>query len=300
MNLIKPKKLKLGDTIAIIAPSGEVDIKKINRAVKYFETLGFKVKLGSNIKKQNNYLAGTDEERLEDLHAAFQDSEVKAIICARGGYGAIRLINKIDYELIKNNPKVFCGYSDITALSTIILKQTGLITFSAPMAQSDFAFDEIDEYTLNSFLKTIMLGKTELYPTKSKIINKGKAKGTLIGGNLTTLASLCGIDFIPNKKFILFAEDIDEPAYKLDRYFTQLLNIDKFRKNLAGIILGEFSGIDNQKYFDDFMTKSGLDLNIPILGNYPITHGKTKATVPIGAVAEIEKEKVQIKESMDE
>ena len=127
MNLIKPKKLKKGDTIAIIAPSGEVDMKKIKKAVSFFEKYGFKIRLGKNIDKCQNYLAGSDEERLEDLHNAFADKEIKAIICARGGYGAIRLINKIDYELIKNNPKIFCGYSDITALSAMILKKTGLI-----------------------------------------------------------------------------------------------------------------------------------------------------------------------------
>ena len=120
MNLIKPKKLKKGDTIAIIATSGNVNIEKIKEGVKYFHEKGFNVKLGKNIEKTDKYMAGSDIERLEDLHNAFADEEVNAIICARGGYGAIRLIDKIDYSIIQNNPKIFCGYSDITALSAMI------------------------------------------------------------------------------------------------------------------------------------------------------------------------------------
>ena len=152
MNLIKPKNLKIGDTIAIIAPSGEVNIEKINSAVKYFESKGYNVKLGNNLTKCKNYLAGSDTERAEDLNNAFLDEEVNAIICARGGYGAIRLLDKINYDVIKNNPKIFCGYSDITALSAIILKNTGLINFSGPMAQSDFSND-INTFTENKFFE---------------------------------------------------------------------------------------------------------------------------------------------------
>ena len=120
MNLIKPKNLKIGDNIGIIAPAGGVENNEnILRAKFFFENRGYKVTLGKNILKNNRYLVGTDEEKLEDLHNFFADDRINAIICLRGGYGAIRLINKIDYELIKNNPKIFAGYSDITALSEI-------------------------------------------------------------------------------------------------------------------------------------------------------------------------------------
>lgn len=289
MNLIKPKKLKKGDTIAIIAPSGEVDMKKIKKAVSFFEKYGFKIRLGKNIDKCQNYLAGSDEERLEDLHNAFADKEIKAIICARGGYGAIRLINKIDYELIKNNPKIFCGYSDITALSAMILKETGLITFSGPMAQGDFGKENLDDFTINSFFKTLTEGKCTLSANNNATVN---ASGILFGGNLATLVSLCGQDFIPDEKFIFCVEDIGEPVYKIDRYFTQLLNIEQFRNNIAGVALGEFLNIDNQDFLNDFFNSLGL----PLAGTFPISHGKTKATVPYGAVARIENETIKIED----
>ena len=137
MNLIKPKNLKIGDNIGIIAPSGGVENNEnILRAKNFLENKGYKVTLGKNILKNNRYLAGSDEERLEDLHSFFADPNIDAIICLRGGYGAIRLINKIDYELIKNNPKIFAGYSDVTALSAMFLKKSGLVTFSAPFIRT--------------------------------------------------------------------------------------------------------------------------------------------------------------------
>ncbi len=296
MNLIKPKMLKKGDTIAIIAPCGEVNIEKIKKAKTFFENNGYKVKLGSHISKQERYMAGTDEERLADLHGAFLDDEVNAIICARGGYGAIRLINRIDYELIKNNPKIFCGYSDITILSAMILKNSGLITFSGPMAQSDFAGCEINDFTLNSFDRTLTSNKIDIIKTEDLTYQKGDCEGIMFGGNLCSLTALTGQDFIPDENFIFFAEDLNEPVYKIDRYFTQLLNINKFRNNIRGIVLGDFLDIDDKTYFDDFFSKLAQELQIPILGKYPISHDIKKATVPYGAVAEIKNETIKIKD----
>ena len=146
MNLIKPKKLEKGDTISIIAPSGGVESdENLLRATAYLKSLGYNVKWGKNVLKTNKYLAGTDNERLEDLHNAFKDKGINAIIALRGGYGAIRLINKIDYNLIKQNPKIFAGYSDITGLSAMLLKHSGLITYSAPMINGDFGIKSKDK-----------------------------------------------------------------------------------------------------------------------------------------------------------
>ena len=294
MNLIKPNKLQIGDTIGIIAPAGVVDMEKIYKAKNYFESYGYKVKLGSNIDKCQNYLAGTDEERVYDLNCAFADSEIKAIICARGGYGSIRLLDKIDFDLIKKNPKILCGYSDITALSAIILKNTGLITFSGAMAQSDFAFHEIDTFTSGSFFNTLSGKEINLRPQNSVGYLSGNAKGILFGGNLSTLTSLCGIDFIPDEDFILFAEDLNEPVYKIDRYFSQLLNIKQFKQNIKAIILGDFLDIDNKDYFDDFFNNLAKELSIPIIRGFPISHGIKKVTVPYGATATLENSLLRI------
>lgn len=287
MNLIKPKNLNKGDTIAIIAPSGEVNIEKIKSAVQYFENKGYKVKLGANLSKCRNYLAGNDNERAEDLNNAFADKDVNAIVCARGGYGAIRLIDKIDFDIIKNNPKIFCGYSDITALSAMILKKTGLITYSGPMAQSDFSDNDINSFTEEKFFETLSPDLLEIEPENLKIYHTGEAEGILFGGNLATNASLCGLDFIPDEKFIFFAEDICEPVYKIDRYFTQLLNIEKFKNNLTGIVLGDFLETDNKIWLEEFFQKVSKKLDIPVYGGYPISHDKRKTTIPVGVQAKI-------------
>lgn len=288
MNLIKPIKLKKGDTISIIAPAGDVDLKKIKIATKYFTDKGYKIKLGSNINKSYRYLAGTDEERLEDLHNAFLDKETNAILCARGGYGAIRLINKIDYNIIRNNPKIFCGYSDITALSIMILQNSGLVTYSGPMAQSDFSTEEIDKFTENEFFNTLKGNTSTIKATKNlKTYKSGNTEGILFGGNLATITSLCGQNFIPDKKFIFFTEDINEDAYKIDKYFTQLLNIKQFKNNLNGIILGDFTGTDDINYLENFFKELANQLDIPIYSGYPISHTKVKATIPIGLNAKL-------------
>ena len=294
MNLIKPNQLKIGDKITIVAPSGPVDINIINKAKEYFESKGYKVEFGKNINKKCDYLAGSDEDRLEDLHNAFQDNETKAIICARGGYGALRLIDKIDYEIIKNNPKIFCGYSDITLLNAMFLKRANLITFSGPMAQSDFGND-IDAFTEKNFFETISNNICKIEPNNPKIYQGGLAQGNLFGGNLASLSSLCGLDFIPDEEFIFFAEDLNEPVYKIDRYFTQLLSIPAFKKNISAIILGDFLDIDNQNYFENYFENLGKELKIPIISGYPISHSKKKSTVPYGAYCEIKNNILEIK-----
>lgn len=295
MNLIKPKRLKRGDTIGIVATSGPVDIEKIHKAKAYLESIGYRVKLGSNIEKLHlGYLAGNDNERLEDLHNAFLNKDINAIICARGGYGAIRLINKIDYKLIKNNPKIFCGFSDITALNAMLFSKSSLITFSGPMAQSDFCLDTVNKFTVETFFKTLTQNKVELTAENPKIYSQGKANGILIGGNLSTIASLCGTDFIPNEKFIFFAEDLNEDTYKIDRYFSQLLNIDKFKNNLSAIVLGDFILNKDLCTLKDFFSELAIKLDIPIIGGFPISHRLKKATVPYGAAARLENETIFI------
>lgn len=295
MNLIKPKKLNLGDKIRIIAPSGPVDMDKINQAKIYFENKGYKVELGSHITDEYNYLAGSDENRLADLHEAFSDKDTKAIICARGGYGALKLVDKIDYKLLEENPKIFCGYSDISALNTMILKHSNLITYSGPMAQSDFG-NEIDEFTESEFFKTLTSVCTILKPNNPKIYNNGNAEGIIFGGNLASIVSLCGRDFTPNTDFIFFTEDLNEPVYKIDRYFTQLLAQKEFKTRLKAIILGDFLDIDNNKYFDSFFENLASELNIPIISGYPISHSKLKATIPCGAFCKLQNTELELTE----
>ena len=292
MNLIKPERLKVGDTIGVLATSGAYTGNKdsILQAVNYFEKRGYNIVLSENIFCKDRYLAGNDEKRVEELHKFFTNDHIKAIICLRGGYGAIRLINKIDYTIIRNNPKIFCGYSDVTALNAMFLKRAGLITFSGPMILSDFAKETCNVYTSQEFFNA--LTSDSLSYRIDKIYRKGDAKGIFWGGNLSTLVSLCGQDFIPDEKFIFFTEDLNEPVYKIDKMFQQLINIEKFPENIQALVLGDFIGLDNDAWFEDLIDEIGDKLKIPVVKKNGITHLSRKITIPYGAETILENEKL--------
>ena len=278
-------EIKSGDTIGIIALSGDCEKEKIEQAKANIEALGFNVKLSKNIFDKNRYLAGSDEDKISEIHRFFEDDEIKLILCARGGYGAIRLINKIDYNLIKANPKPFCGFSDVTALLLLIYKKTGLITYHSPMACTDFGI-ECNTFSQQDFFNTIN-GKSLCFKG-SKSFKEGSANGILWGGNLSTVVSLCGQDFIPDKDFIFFAEDLNEPVYKIDKMFQQLINIPEFSDRCKGIVLGDFLDVDNENWLDEYFNELANRLNIPVVSGFKITHAKEKITIPIGNKAKIQ------------
>ena len=296
MNIIKPKKLKKGDTIGIISLSGAVkDPQRIYDCQNFFEERGYRTVLSENIFDTKRYLAGDDDKKVRCLEEFFKNPDIDAILCSRGGYGAIRIVNKIDYDLIRHNPKIFAGYSDVTALSVMMLKRSNLVTFSAPMASGDFGIEDVSEFTQNEFFKTLSYkGDMDFKTENSQVYCEGLAQGILFGGNLSTVVSLCGLDFIPDEKFIFFAEDLNEDVYRIDKMFNQLINIEKFEKNLAGIVLGEFLDITNPQFLKEFFEELAKRINRPIMGEFKITHAKEKLTIPIGAYATMDTDKKTI------
>lgn len=271
-------------TIGIIALSGVIDKEKLNFAINNLKSLGYKVKLSKNILDTNRYLAGNDKDKVEELEKFFLDSKIDIIMTARGGYGAIRLIDKIDYNILKNHPKIFTGFSDVTALLLMIYKKTGMVTYHGLMATPDFGFDcEIDEFSFRQFQAAI--NDEELNLEGNKIYRDGTAEGIIWGGNLATLVSLCGTDFIPNEDFIFFTEDLNEPVYKIDKMFTQLFNIKEFKKYCKGIVLGDFLDCGNEKWLEEFFVELSGIHQIPIVGGFKITHNRKKITIPIGKKA---------------
>lgn len=267
--------LKKGDTIAIIAPSGPIkDFETLKKCINFFEVAGYKIKTGKHLKAQNNYLAGTDKERLFDLHSAFLDKETKLILTARGGYGATRLLPFIDYKIIKANPKPIIGYSDITAL----LNTLPCPCFLGPMGVSDFGQNP-DEVTITSFFETLSNKASRYYKTSDfATINKGISKGQLIGGNLSVLCSLLGTPYQPDfKGKILLLEDINEPLYKLDRMLTQLKQTGAL-DCITGIIFADFD-CKKDKEFISFL-KSFLK-NTPAFLGFDCSHQKRKYTLEL-------------------
>ena len=273
MNIVKPKKLQKGNCIGIIAPCGVFKAPdRLEKGVAFLENAGFRVKVSEKLFGQHRYMAGTDEERAREIEKIFADDEVDGIICVRGGYGAIRLIDKINYDIIRENPKVFCGFSDVTALSAMFLKRAGLVTYSAPMINGDFGND-ISDFTWENFQHAVMCDEPLVFEGSGS----GCAEGISFGGNLATLVSLCGVDFLPDEDFILFIEDLNEPAYKIDRMVAQLRNIEKLRKNLKGLVVGEFSDCDHPEYLDEILA----EFEVPTVKGLKITHSHDKITVPI-------------------
>lgn len=288
MNLIKPERLKPGDKIGLIALSGAIeDRASVERAAEYFKSKGCDTVLSDNIYDTKRYLAGEDDKKNDELHRFFKDESIRAIVCIRGGYGAIRLVNKINYDIIRANPKIFCGFSDVTALSLMMYKRAGLITYSAPMVMSDFGLENRSDFTMDNFFKVITKDCEIKLKNEDKIYKNGSAEGILWGGNLATVVSLCGLDFIPDEPFIFFAEDINEQVYKIDKMFTQLFNIKQFRDNIQAIILGEFLDSGNQVWLDELFEEIASTHNIPVVSGFKITHGKDKLTLPIGAGASL-------------
>ena len=292
--MIKPKRLEKDDCIGVISPaSGFKDKKKAMKGIEYFESLGYKVKIGRNMFKIRGFLAGTDKERLADLHQMFADKKVDAIICLRGGYGTNRLLDSIDYKLIKNNPKIFCGYSDITALHLAFSKMTNLVTFHSPMVG---AFtDTIKKFTINNLLDILTNPETQKeYPIpkgwkKLEVINKGKVKGRLVGGNLSLVVSTLGTPYeIDTKNKIVFLEDTGEESYRLDRYITHLLTAGKL-SDASGIIIGlnvDCEPKDKTRQSSrEVLIERLKPLKKPLLLGFPFGHIKEQITIPYGIMA---------------
>ena len=284
INKLIPKKLQKGDTIGILGASGSLNdehLKALENAKNYFTSKGFRVKISPSCYKCENYLAGSDEDRIRDLETFFEDDSISAIIAARGGYGAIRILSQIDYSKIK--PKIFAGFSDITAFQWFLYKKCGLISFHAPMACSDFG-NNIDPFTEKSFFDTLegKINNIRLQPTFQYNM-KEKIEGILMPSNLATLSSLCGTDFFTLEKKLLMLEDVNEPLYKIDRMLTQLFENKPFSKSISAVLLGKFSDIDDtesnfKKLFENLSSK----YSVPVCDGIHFGHIKQKLTIPFG------------------
>ena len=295
---IKPAHLNFGDTIGIIAPaSAPPDPKAIDQAVAVLKRLGFKTRLAPNVRKRWGFVAGSDRERASDLMKMFTDKQVNGIICVRGGYGTARLLSLLDYDLIHANPKVFIGYSDITSLHCAFLKKSNLISFHGPMLNSDFIKENLPDFTLQSFLQSVMKpvasgSISDGYRKKTvSVLRGGTASGPLLGGNLSILCTTLGTPYQPSfKGAILFLEDLSEEPYRFDRMLTHLLNAGVLRQ-LAGVAIGINANCRDPKAkkskeyrqsMEDVIKERLLPLKVPLVTGLPFGHIPLNATLPVG------------------
>jgi len=297
VSIIKPAALKKGDLIGLISPASKpADENRVYKAAMYFESLGYRVKIGKHALKSFGYLAGTDEERLSDLHEMFKDTAVKAVICLRGGYGSGKLLPNINWQLIKKNPKIFVGYSDITSLQMAMLQKTGLVTFAGPMAAVDF-YGDVSPYTEENFWRMVTSpkkpGVVPIPETSTPhTLLPGKGEGRLIGGNMALFTALLGSGLLPDPaKSLLVLEDVDEPPYRIDRMINQLLLAGYWQKT-SGVILGDF-GDTTPKNPDTSLTLTQVISHYaslrkgPVITGFPHGHIKNLFTIPFGVQAKV-------------
>lgn len=287
-SLQKPKALSPGDTLAVLSPAGPTKepADAFDQGIRILETEGFRVKLMPHARNLGCYTAGTDRERLSDLHTAFADPEVKGILCARGGYGSMHLLPQLDFDLIRKNPKVFIGFSDITALLLPFYQRSGLAGFYGPMLTSNLICD--NPASLRELI-AMVCGKN---PTPFEVPNQdpyhcftpGMVEGPLIGGNLSLLTALCGTPYQPDTRgHLFFIEDWHERYYSLDRQFTQL-KLAGLLDGIQGLILCDFSEIDPEPDYDvtELLRRLSKDLQVPTGYGFAVGHGEVTATLPIG------------------
>ncbi len=308
--LIRPPRLEPGATVGIVAPaSAPPDPKAIDQSVAALERLGFKPRLAPNVRKRWGFLAGTDRERAADLMTMFTNSRVQGIICVRGGYGSGRLLPLLNYERIRENPKVLIGYSDITSLHCALLKCSGLVSFHGPMLNSDFIKDDLPEFTRRSFLRALKepapIGDiAQGYQGKTvQVLRGGRATGRLLGGNISLLCALVGTPFLPSfRESILFFEDLDEVPYRFDRMLTQLLHSGVL-KAVRGVAIGinknckdprAKTAKEYRQTVEDVFKERLLPLKVPVLTGLPFGHVRLNATLPVGVQVTLDADRGQL------
>lgn len=314
MNKIFPEKLKNGDEVRVIAPSRSLPIisqESREIANRRFQDLGLKLSFGKHVEEIDNFFSTSIESRIEDLHEAFKDKNVKAILTVIGGFNSNQLLQYIDWELIKSNPKILCGYSDITALNNAIYAKTGLVTYSGPH-YSSFGQKLYLDYTLEYFKKCFFSKDPfNIKPSNSwsddvwyknqddrklipndgwLVINEGKAEGTILGANLCTFNLLQGSEYFPDLAgSVLFLEDDGESApHDFDRDLQSLIHLPNFSE-VKGLVMGRFqnaSEITNKKLNQIIKTKKEL-VNLPVIANADFGHTDPKITFPVGGTVRL-------------
>lgn len=281
---LKPTRLHKGDSIGLFAPAGPLTAKQLSEGCEIIKKMEFKVKYSDDIIAKKDYLAGPDNRRIDEFKKLWHDKEVKAMIAVRGGFGSIRVLAELDMKEIKNNPKVLVGFSDLTTMINGLQAQTSLVTFHGPMLSTIVRDNDV---CACNFLQSLTAENlTDISPQKLIIVRPGQASGRLMGGNLTNLVHLIGTPFEPDwQDTILLLEDINEPAYKIDRMLTQMKLAGRLDK-VSGIILGGFlSGKGEEIAEMPLVTRRVLELtksHVPVWSHFPISHGPENCLLPIG------------------
>lgn len=309
--MIKPRQLCPGDPVELICPASPPGATSIlDQCVEAVRALGFEARLGRNAGRTRGFLAGQDEERYTDLMNAFLDPEVRAIFCVRGGYGSMRLLPYLDYELIRDHPKILVGYSDITALHCALISQSSLACFHGPLCAGELIQTTTPDWTRSTLTEilnhasegTRCIANKDAFPGLTSY-KRGSAEGVLLGGNLTLLAALTGTGYLPSfEGAILFLEEINEAPYRVDRYLTQLI-LSGVLRGVKGVLIGQFTGcvdsghhVENpeRQTVEQVLIERLSTLDVPIMGGLPFGHVAGNLTLPLGIRARFDTETFQL------
>lgn len=294
-SLLIPRPLKSGDLVGIVAPSGPCDIHLLNAGIAFLRGHGFDVLTGCHLNARDGYLAGLDHQRCRDLNAMLQEPQVRGIFCARGGYGVMRILDSIDLDAVRSDPKFLVGMSDITALQLSLFTRTRLVTFAGPMIAGQVAsgLDSLSEEWLLKIL-THPLERRDLFspPRPVRVLRPGKASGGLIGGCLSLVCALLGTDHSPDySDAILFLEDVNEPTYRIDRMLTQL-KLAGVLARIRGLVLGHFVGSESDKNLiravEDIVLELTENNPIPVVSRFLHGHVLPNLTIPHGFAADLD------------
>lgn len=281
MNALTP-----GNLIGIAAPSSPFDRELLVRGISILENMGFRVFIPDGIFEEIGYLAGSDQHRADILNRLFADPYINAIFCARGGFGAMRILPLLDTEIIRKNPKIFMGFSDVTALLVFLYSECSIPVFHGPMIAK---LSESHPRTPESVYAALASEQTiDIYAENGRTLKSGECRAKMIGGNLSTLCHLLGTPFMPDlKNHILFLEDINEAPYRIDRMLTQMRLAGCFEE-IAGLVLGYFTNCGDTREIIGIVNHIFQDKNIPMLWGLEAGHGEPNLTIPFGIEAELD------------
>lgn len=289
---IKPCRLRKGDLIGVVAPSGVFEREVLEQGLAVLSEMGYRYRLADELFARNGYLAGDDSQRIGQLLQMFADPEVKAVMCARGGFGALRLLPYLDYDLIGDSAKPFIGYSDITALHQAIFQKTGLVTFHGPMVNG---LDKADRTTRMAW-KEALAGDRALgfKLARQQVFKEGACEGIFRGGNLATLCHLLGTPFAADLDgCLLFIEDTGEALYRIDRMLTQMKLAGSFR-GLKGLVVGSFKDCGQYEDVVQLIGDHFKEMAIPIVTGFPTGHAEPNVTLPLGLPARLDTDRAEL------
>ncbi|MFC1798761.1 LD-carboxypeptidase [Thermodesulfobacteriota bacterium] len=292
-NILKPNALQAGDTVGIVAPAGPYDAELLEQGIAVLENMGFKVHVPEGLDRSERFLAGSDRHRADIFNSCFENDAIQGIFCARGGYGSLRILDLIDYRMIEDNPKVFVGLSDITAIHMALITRCRLVTFHGPVVTR---LGEDDQKTLDVLSAAISSGrKLEIKPKSGTIVQSGRCEGIVAGGNLTTLCHLLGTPYAPEfRNHILLLEDIAEAPYKIDRKLFQMKRSGCL-DGVRGVVLGDFTDCGSHKELIASAKDIFSDVEIPIMAGFNFGHELPNLTIPIGLPGVLDTEKGSLK-----